>query len=32
MLIPGNPITTAMATMLHKDAERALEMALSMDV
>jgi len=29
---PGNFITTAMAIMPHTDAERALEMALSMDV
>ncbi|MBC8390974.1 MAG: hypothetical protein H8E17_00190, partial [Deltaproteobacteria bacterium] len=32
MPIPGNLITTAMAIMPHTDAERALEMALSMDV
>ena len=30
--IPGNLLTTAMAVMPHKDAERALEVALSMDV
>ena len=31
-LIPGNFLTTAMAVMPHKDEERALEMALSMDI
>jgi len=30
--IPGNLLTTAMAVMPHTDAERALELALSMDV
>lgn len=30
--IPGNLLTTAMAVMPHTDAERALEMALSLDV
>ena len=30
--IPGNLMTTAMAVMPHTDADRALEMALSMDV
>ncbi|MEN8247154.1 MAG: hypothetical protein ABFS43_19880 [Thermodesulfobacteriota bacterium] len=30
--IPGNLLTTAMAVMPHTDADRALEMALSMDV
>jgi hypothetical protein len=32
MPIPGNLLTTAMAVMPHKDVDRALEMALSMDV
>jgi len=32
MTIPGNLITTAMAVMPHKDADRALEFALSMDI
>lgn len=32
MSIPGNLMTTAMAVMPHKDVERALEMALSMDI
>ena len=32
MTIPGNLLTTAMAVMPHKDVERALEMALSMDI
>ena len=32
MPIPANLITTAMAIMPHTDAERALEMTLSMDV
>ena len=32
MSIPGNLLTTAMAVMPHKDANRALELALSMDV
>ncbi len=32
MSIPGNLLTTAMAVMPHTDAERALEMALSVDV
>jgi len=32
MPIPGNLITTAMAVMPHTDAERALELALSLDV
>ena len=31
-IIPGNLLTTAMAVMPHTDAERALEMALSLDV
>jgi len=30
--IPGNLLTTAMAVMPHTDEERALEMALSLDV
>jgi hypothetical protein len=30
--IPGNLLTTAMAVMPHTDVERALEMALSLDV
>jgi len=30
--IPGNLLTTAMAVMPHTDADRALEMALSIDV
>ena len=32
MAIPGNLLTTAMAVMPHTDVERALEMALSLDV
>ncbi len=32
MQIPGNLLTTAMAVMPHTDVERALEMALTMDV
>ena len=32
MAIPGNLLTTAMAVMPHTDAERALEVALSMDI
>ena len=32
MLIPGNLLTTAMAVMPHKDVNRALELALSLDV
>ena len=32
MPIPGNLLTTAMAVMPHKDVERALEMALPMDI
>lgn len=32
MTIPGNLLTTAMAVMPHTDAERALEIALSLDV
>ena len=32
MSIPGNLLTTAMAVMPHKDVDRALEVALSMDV
>ena len=32
MPIPGNLLTTAMAVMPHTDAERALELALSVDV
>ena len=32
MTIPGNLHTTAMAVMPHKDADRALEFALSMDI
>ncbi len=32
MEIPGNLLTTAMAVMPHKDLNRALELALSMDV
>ncbi|MBW2491896.1 MAG: hypothetical protein JRE65_12195 [Deltaproteobacteria bacterium] len=32
MTIPGNLYTTAMAVMPHKDADRALEFALSMDI
>ncbi|MDM8551795.1 hypothetical protein QUF72_17060 [Desulfobacterales bacterium HSG2] len=32
MTIPGNLLTTAMAVMPHTDAERALEIALSVDV
>ncbi|MEJ2658332.1 MAG: hypothetical protein P8012_14245 [Desulfobacterales bacterium] len=32
MTIPGNLKTTAMAVMPHKDADKALELALSMDI
>jgi hypothetical protein len=32
MAIPGNLLTTAMAVMPHKDVNRALELALSLDV
>lgn len=32
MPIPGNLLTTAMAVMPHKDAERALDAALSLDI
>jgi hypothetical protein len=32
MAIPGNLLTTAMAVMPHRDADRALELALSLDV
>jgi hypothetical protein len=32
MPIPGNLLTTAMAVMPHKDVDRALELALSMDI
>ena len=32
MSIPGNLLTTAMAVMPHKDADRALKVALSLDV
>ena len=32
MSIPGNLLTTAMAVMPHKDVDRALKVALSMDV
>lgn len=32
MPIPGNLLTTAMAVMPHKNVERALEMALSLDI
>jgi hypothetical protein len=32
MTIPGNLLTTAMAVMPHTDADRALEMALSLDI
>ncbi len=32
MTIPGNLYTTAMAVMPHKDVDRALELALSMDI
>ena len=31
-IIPGNLLTTAMAVMPHTDIERALKMALSLDV
>jgi hypothetical protein len=30
--IPGNLLTTAMAVMPHTDVDRALEMALSLDI
>lgn len=32
MSIPGNLLTTAMAVMPHKDPDRALEMAMSLDI
>jgi hypothetical protein len=32
VFIPGNLLTTAMAVMPHKDVDRALEVALSMDI
>jgi hypothetical protein len=32
LAIPGNLLTTAMAVMPHRDADRALELALSLDV
>jgi hypothetical protein len=32
MAIPGNLLTTAMAVMPHRDVERALEMAFSLDI
>jgi hypothetical protein len=32
MTIPGNLLTTAMAVMPHRDVDRALEIALSMDI
>jgi hypothetical protein len=32
MMVPGNLLTTAMAVMPHKDVDRALEVALSLDV
>ena len=32
MPIPGNLLTTAMAVMPHKDVDRALEVALSLDI
>lgn len=32
MTIPGNLLTTAMAVMPHKDPNRALDAALSMDI
>ena len=32
MSIPGNLLTTAMAVMPHRDVDRALEMALSLDI
>jgi hypothetical protein len=32
MPIPGNLLTTAMAVMLHRDVDRALEMAMSLDI
>ncbi len=32
MTIPGNLLTTAMAVMPHKDVDRALEIALSLDI
>ena len=31
-MVPGNLLTTAMAVMPHTDVERALEMAMSLDV
>jgi len=32
MPIPGNLLTTAMAVMPHKDVDRALEVALTLDI
>ena len=32
MPIPGNLLTTAMAVMPHKNVDRALELALSLDI
>ena len=32
MAIPGNPLTTPMGIMPHRDVDRALEVALSVDV
>ena len=32
MAVPGNLLTTAMAVMPHTDIDRALEMALSLDI
>ncbi|MBW1613928.1 MAG: hypothetical protein JRJ57_08145 [Deltaproteobacteria bacterium] len=32
MAIPGNPLTTPMGIMAHRDADRPLEVALSVDV
>ncbi len=32
MTIPGNLLTTAMAVMPHRDPDRALEAALSLDI
>ena len=32
MSIPGNLLTTAMAVMPHRDVDRALEFALSLDI
>jgi hypothetical protein len=32
MPVPANPLTTSMAVMPHRDVDRALEMAMSLDI